>query len=436
MSVYLVGGGLLLSALAALFFSILSFALRDFSKTRLSQSLHRLGRDNQLDRTLDYARDLIFVTATARLFCNIMVLICTLGLFHETRFGLTLQYVLAVGVSGGLTLLISVAIPLAAARYAGETWIALFIGLLHMMRIVMTPVTKISHWIDAGFRHAAGGSQETNPQQIEDEILSVVEEGEKEGIVDVQEREMIESVIQFRDTTAGQIMSARPEMVAIQLPASLVKVKEIVEATGHSRIPVYERTLDQIVGILYARDLLQYLGQPPEKFDLRAVIRPALYVPETKPLRDLLQDFRLQKVHLAIVLDEYGGTTGLVTIEDILEELVGDISDEHEPAEPALLTRLNDQSWDADARVYVDELNRTLGLNLPEDSGYDTLGGFITTTLGRIPMAGTTFEHAGVKYTIREAEPQKINRVRIDLAVQAANDPSAQASEASSSAVA
>jgi magnesium and cobalt transporter len=248
--------------------------------------------------------------------------------------------------------------------------------------------------------------------------LSVVEEGEKEGLVDEHEREMIESVIEFRDTTAGQIMTPRPEMVAIELPSALAEITRTVEETGHSRIPVYERTLDQIIGILYARDLLRYVGRPPEKFDLRSAVRPALYVPESKPLRDLLQDFRLQKVHIAIVLDEYGGTTGLVTIEDILEELVGDISDEHEPAEPALLKRLSDNTWEADARVYIDELNRTIGLTLPEDAGFDTLGGFVTTTLGRIPTTGTSFEHANVKYTVLAAEPQKVNRLRIEIVPQ------------------
>src|SRR5581483_5798662 len=126
-------------------------------------------------------------------------------------------------------------------------------------------------------------------------------------------------------------------------------------------IPVYDGTLDHIVGILYARDLIKYVGEPPELFDIRGPMRPAFYVPETKPVRDLLSDFRLQKVHLAIVLDEYGGTTGLVTIEDIFEQLVGDISDEHEAAEPALLKRINDLSWEADARVPIDEINRVLG---------------------------------------------------------------------------
>jgi CBS domain containing-hemolysin-like protein len=426
MSIYLAGGGVLAAAIVALFFSTISFALRDFSRVKLTHALQKLGKSDRLQPTLDYARDLIFVTSVARLFSNILVLIFTLAMIQDTHFGILWQYVLGIIIAGIVTLLSSVAIPLAAARYAGETLIAFFIEPLHALRIVLMPVTKISHGIDALFRQASG-KPESDSQLLEDEILSVVEEGEKEGIVDVQEREMIESVIQFRDTTAGQIMTPRPEMVAIELPASLEIIKQTIQATGHSRIPVYERTLDHVVGILYARDLLRYIGQgpaTPEQFDLRKVVRPALFVPETKPLRDLLQDFRLQNVHISIVLDEYGGTTGLVTIEDILEELVGDISDEHERSEPAMLHKINDQSWDADARVYIDELNRTLGVSLPEDAGFDTLGGFVTTTLGRIPTTGTTFEHAGVKYTVLGAEPQKVNRVRIDLAMAAVNDPS------------
>jgi len=147
-------------------------------------------------------------------------------------------------------------------------------------------------------------------------------------------------------------------------------------------------------------------------------MRPPFFVPETKPLRDLLKDFRLQKVHIAIVSDEYGGTAGLVTIEDIFEELVGEISDEHEPAEPAMLVRIDDNTSDADARIYIDELNRVLGLNLPEDAGYDTLGGFISTTLGRIPSTGESFEHGSARYTVLDAEPQKVNRVKIELTPQ------------------
>ena len=233
---------------------------------------------------------------------------------------------------------------------------------------------------------------------------------------------MIESVIQLRATTAGQVMTARPEVIALPLDSTLQHVKQTLEESGHSRIPVFDKTLDHVVGILYARDLLKFLGQATLKFDIRSAMRPAYFVPETKPLRDLLHDFRVKKVHLAIVLDEYGGTTGLVTIEDVLEELVGDISDEHEPLEPAMFKRLSEPSAEADARIYIDELNRQMGLNLPEDAGYDTLGGFVTTTLGRIPEAGTEFEYDGAKFTVLDAEPQKVNRVRIDVIPQPAEE--------------
>jgi putative hemolysin len=414
MSVYLAVGGAFTAAALALIFSALSFSLRDFSRARLSAKLEASGKPDQLDWTLDHARDLIFTTSVCRLFANIMVLVFVLRVTYETHYRLGLQYLLAVFVTGVLTLIVSVAVPLAASRYAGEAIIAAFVRPLHWLRIILSPVTAVSNAIDALFARASGPPGDS-VDAINEEILSVVEVGHKEGVVDEQQREMIESVIEFKDTTAGQIMTARPEMVAIRLPATLADVKRTLDETGHSRIPVYEKSIDQIVGILYARDLLQFLGRPTDTVDVRQLLRPAVYVPEIKPLRDLLRDFRLQKVHMAIVSDEYGGTAGLVTIEDVIEELVGDISDEHEKSEPAMLRKVDDQTWEADARVYLDELNSTIGLSLPDDLGYDTLGGFVTTTMGRIPAAGATFVDAGVTYTVLDAEPQRVKRVRVVL---------------------
>jgi CBS domain containing-hemolysin-like protein len=173
-----------------------------------------------------------------------------------------------------------------------------------------------------------------------------------------------------------------------------------------------------VVGILYARDLIKLLGDPASKFNLRPLLRAPLFVPETKLLRDLLRDFTMQKIHIAIVADEYGGTSGLITIEDIFEELVGDISDEHEPEEPAMLKRIDDQTVEADGRLSIEELNRVLGLNLPEEAGYETLGGFVSTTVGRIPESGASFEYEGTRYIVLNAEPQRVNRVRIEMAPQ------------------
>ncbi len=415
-------GGAAVASLGTLYFTTLTYSLRELSRGRLAAYFDRVGDDHWLDATIDKRDDLILVTAVGRLLCNTLLLVTVLLAFNHTGWKLWHQYAAAVIVAGTITLLCSVALPNALARYSGPAIVGQSARALHLLRAILAPVTAVLQAIDGIVKRISGANDDAEPDQIEQEILSAVEEGQKEGIVGDQEREMIESVISFRDTTAGQIMSARPEMVGIELGASLDQVKQMLEESGHSRLPVYKGSLDQIVGILYARDLLKHLGLPADKFDIKGAMRPAFFVPETKPLRDLLNDFRLQKVHLAVVLDEYGGTAGLVTIEDILEELVGDISDEHEPAEPAMIKRIDDQTWEADARVYVDELNRVVGTSLPDDAGYDTLGGFVSTAMGRIPEVGATFDNDNVKYTILDAEPQKVNRVKIEFAMQPAGE--------------
>lgn len=421
MSPLLILVGLLVAAATSLLFSTLTYALRDVSRVRLAEKLERRNLQDRLEPTMRHVGDLIFVTAVGRLFANLFTVLFALGLLDTTSYRPAARYALAAVVAGIIHLFFSVAIPNALAKHAGDAIVAFNVAFLHVLRKALTPLTQVMHLIDDAVKKATGASMATEPADvIQQEILSVVEEGEKEGVVGEEEREMIESVIQFRATTAGQIMTARPEIIALPLNATLNVVKQTLEDSGHSRIPVYDGTLDHVVGMLYARDLLQFLGQASPKFDIRSAIRPAYFVPETKPLRDLLHDFRVKKVHIAMVLDEYGGTSGLVTIEDVLEELVGDISDEHEPLEPAMFKPLSENSAEADARMYIDELNRRMGLNLPEDAGYDTVGGYITTTLGRIPEAGTTFEHDGVRFTILEAEPQKVNRVRIELVRQPA----------------
>lgn len=425
--VWLVAVCLVVAGAGSLLFGLLTYSLRDFSRVKLEALLEKAERSHWLERTLARAADLAFVTAVVRLFCNILLLVGFLRLLAMTDLRLSLQYLVAVLLTGVISAVLSVAIPHAVSRHAAEEVIASSLPLLHGIYAVLSPVVKVVHWIDNMVGRVAG-TEEGAEEAIEQEIMSAVEEGEEQGVVDEQEREMIESVIEFRDTTAGQIMTSRPEVVAIEVGASLAEVKSTLEESGHSRIPVYEKDLDHIVGVLYARDLLKHLGRPPEQFEMRSALRPPIYVPETKTLRDLLREFRHQKVHIAIVLDEYGGTAGLVTIEDIIEELVGEIQDEHEPVEPAMFRRLDDQTFEVDARLRVEELNRLTGLGLPEEAGYETVGGFVSTTVGRIPEAGTEFEQLGARFTILEAEPQRVNRVRVRMLSQPA-DPQAGAEQ-------
>ena len=410
---------LIFAAVGTLVFSTLTYALRDLSRTRLADYLDRHDRSRLLDPTIEHLSELVYVTAVGRLLANTLIALSSVWIFQKLiPRGMVVRDVGIFCTAAVVTLVFSVAFPQALTKYAGDSLVGAFIRPLHVMRIAFMPINWVMHLADRFVRNAAGASavpeREQIEQQIEEDILSAIEEGEEHGVVDEQEREMIESVIEFHDSTAGQIMTARTDIVALDLKSNLQQVRQTIEASGHSRIPVHEGSLDQVIGILYARDLLKYLGQPPDKFDIRSAMRPAMFVPETTRLVDLLREFRHRKIHLAIVLDEYGGTTGLVTLEDILKELVGPISDEHEPLPPTHFKRVGERTVEADARIDVEELNRLTGLNLPEDAGYATLGGFVLATLGRIPEPGTMFEHEGAKYTILEAEPQRVRRVRIE----------------------
>jgi magnesium and cobalt transporter len=420
-----------LLAVMSLLLSTLTYAFREYSRARLAEALGLRKRSDLLEPLTERAGELAFLAASLRLLVNLMVLIAVLHLSRPWVENEWAWYGTALSITACVSVIFAVTVPHALALHAGESFMASFAPLLLKAHTIGRPFTKLLHAADSLVRRAtqpAGG--ETTGQlesQIEAEILSVIEEGEKEGIVAEDEKEMIESVIEFADTTAGQVMTARPDIISLPVTATLEQIRSLIEQSGHSRIPIFENTLDQIVGVIYARDLIKFVGQPADNFDLRASMRKPLFIPETKLLRDLLQEFRLQKVHIAIVFDEYGGTAGLVTIEDVLEELVGDISDEHEPKEPPLYEKTDEHSAVADARMSVYDLNRVMGLSLPEDAGYDTLGGFVSTTMGRIPRAGESLEYARTRFTVIAAEPHRVGRVKIELLDAASAAPTTAA---------
>jgi putative hemolysin len=414
----------------SLLFSTLTYALRDYSRPRLSDYLERHKKLKWADLTFDRTGDLIFTTAIGRMIANLSILIFVLHILVNLNWSPWPRYGMALLITGVISLFGSVAIPHSLARHAAEAIIGFFVKFLHAWRWLLLPATRVMHAIDEVVVTATNATSNVDPEtkkeeEVDQEILSVVEAGEKEGVVDEQEREMIESVIEFRNRSVAEIMTPRPAITAIEINATMDVVKQMLEESGHSRLPVYEGTIDHVAGILYARDLLKFIGASDEPFKIRGLLRPPLYVPVTKPLRDLLSDFRLQKIHIAIVNDEYGGTAGLVTIEDVLEELVGEISDEHEAAEPAMLKRLGDTTAEADARIRLEEFNRMMGLHLPEDAGYETLGGYISTMTGRIPEKGCVVTANGARFTILDAEPQRVNRVRIELLPQTVAETSA-----------
>jgi CBS domain containing-hemolysin-like protein len=245
----------------------------------------------------------------------------------------------------------------------------------------------------------------------EEEIHELIEAGEEEGIVDEQEREMISAILELDNTVVREIMVPRTSMAAISVEASVRETIDAIIACGHSRIPVYDGTLDNIIGLLYAKDLLKSWGMEDSGIHLRDLVRQPFFTPETKTLELLLQEFKKKKVHLAIVVDEYGGTSGLVTIEDLLEQIVGDIQDEYD-MEEELYTRNPDGSLTTDARLPIEELEEQFQLEIERDK-FDTVGGLVVHLADGIPTAGTVITGEGLAIEILDADPRKVKRVRI-----------------------
>jgi len=244
------------------------------------------------------------------------------------------------------------------------------------------------------------------------EVHDFIEASEEEGLVNEEESEMLRSIFALGTTVVREIMVPRTEMACVEVDAPMQNLLETIITCGHSRIPVYEQTIDNIIGLIYAKDLLKHWGTPQDLLQIRSIMRPPFFIPETKDLEQLLQEFKRKRVHLAIVIDEYGGTSGLVTIEDLLEEIVGDIQDEYD-TEEALFTVNDDGSITADARMPVEELEECFSISIERDK-FDSIGGLIFHLTGKIPATGDIVEGGGLRLAILDADERKIKKIRIE----------------------
>jgi putative hemolysin len=247
-----------------------------------------------------------------------------------------------------------------------------------------------------------------------EELKLIVERGGEEGVLEAEEEQMIHAVIELGDRRLHEVMVPRPDIVALPASATIDEAVEVIVREGHSRIPVYEESIDEIVGILYAKDLLPILKNGAERPPLRSLLRTPVFVPESMPIDDLLHELQRRKVHLAIVLDEYGGTAGLVTIEDLLEEIVGEIQDEYDVEEP-LVVRLSPDEARMDGRVSIEELEETfeVELDLDDREEYDTLGGLIFHRLGELPEPGDRVTVGPLTMTVESTDGRRVGKVLV-----------------------
>lgn len=306
--------------------------------------------------------------------------------------------------------------PWVLARVRTESWILRLLRTMDRVHRISAPFRAVFQAVVRGGVTLLGGKlEEPSVDTLEEEILSVAEEGEREGLIDSRDIDMIGSIITFGEKQVSEILTPRTLMVALDANDDFqVNLKRAIEC-GHSRIPVIHNSKDNIVGILYVKDLLNYWNEG-EEVDLLKIVRDPHYVGPQEKIDDLLQRFKSQRFHMAIVQDTHGGTAGLVTIEDILEEIVGDITDEHEPVELSPVRHLTPNMIDVDARLHVDDLNEQLGIELPEDDSYETIGGFVFSQMGRIPNIGEVYSFdSGVRMRVTAADDRQIRRVTIEL---------------------
>lgn len=258
-----------------------------------------------------------------------------------------------------------------------------------------------------GFRGAPDTTEE-----LEHEIQELLEEGEEQGLISVHEERLINSIFDFRETIASEIMTPSAKMVCADLKTSVPELIRLINDEGYTRIPIYQGTPDQIVGILHAKDLLRICALDDDtEVDLKEFLNPATFIPESKPITELLREFQSKKIHLAIVVDEFGGVRGLVTFEDVIEEIVGEIDDEHDVEESELRV-VDERTVIVDAKIDIEEVEAHFRLSLPEGP-YESVGGFIIHRLGKVPQPGVVVQESGLSFKVLGADQRRIKSVRI-----------------------
>ena len=433
----------LVCALVLMFVAALRSAVRDFSLRKLESLAKQNGGMGPLEPIVEHDDAIAVSLGVWRsLLVGLMYLFSVLTVvLRRDEMGIVFESVTSivlacVGATVGL-LVFGTVLATAVSNHAGERLIYRFawlIKLLHALALPLRPLVAVDEMV----KRLAGAHTFTEKDEVEDEVIAAAMEGERGGALGETEREMIENVVELGGTTTEEIMTPRTEIDGIEMTDDASAVARFIVDVGHSRIPVYTDDLDHIEGIVYAKDLLPLVGREGNGFALRDHLREAFFVHERKPVHELLVEMRAKKVHLAIVLDEYGGTTGLVTLEDVMEEIVGEIQDEYETEEddpPAIEVDEQARCAVMDARAMVDDANDAMeasGVEREDSDDYETVGGYALALFGHFPVVGekATSEDGGLELEVLEAEPTRIHRVRVEAVSAEAEEVEIQESGA------
>jgi CBS domain containing-hemolysin-like protein len=299
-----------------------------------------------------------------------------------------------------------------------ETW-ALRLGpLVAFLEVALSPFVRLM--LKLGGEVSANQNGPLHPLVTEEEIMTLVDAGEEGGSIEQDEKDMIYSIFRLDDTLAREVMIPRIDIQALEESTSIPDATEMMLKTGYSRAPIFRESIDNVIGLIYVKDLLEAWSAGNYDRSIGEIKREAFFVPEAKKVDDLLEEMQDSRFHLAIVVDEYGGTAGLVTIEDIVEEIVGEIRDEYDFAEEASYQQVEDGEYIFSGGIDLDDVNQIADADLPTDAG-ETLGGFIYSKLGRVPSPGDHLESGGLEFVVDQVVRRRIRRVRVKRAAPASD---------------
>ncbi|MHC5039166.1 MAG: hemolysin family protein [Planctomycetota bacterium] len=401
------------SFLASVVLSVTEGALSDFSWTKLEALAEAKKVSGKIGHYLKREDDLALAASTLKVAMNVLFVLVAVHLSLEYA-SVAGTYIIGLSAMAGIILIANVPAFLVGRRLAEPTLIKT-LPILNGIRFFLQPALWASRFGGEIMARIFGSPNvETQAESIHDEILSAAVEGRREGVIREEEHDMIEGIIRFRERQISNVMTPRTEMVSIAFDTPVVEAGKFALSKGFSRIPVYRDTRDNIVGVLHVRDLLGFWdSESQEPPSLEELVREAHYTPETKKVAELFEELRARKVHMAVVLDEYGGTAGLITIEDILEEIVGEIEDEYDVELKTPFRRLDERTAVVDGRLRIDELNEKFQVEIPEDNGYDTVGGYLCSAFGRVPKSGEIHNLDHVEFTVMDADQRKVHQVQV-----------------------
>jgi len=361
-----------------------------------------------------YLSTVLFTNTLALIVASTATTLITDSLFIEWGIPSAWHLWLALLVSFILSVILLIAAEVTpktlAIRYAERVALAAA-GPVDRLATALGPVLWAVTFVS---RALTGGRAARAPYLTEQELLTLLHVSEEQGVIEEQEHQMIHGIIEIGDKTVREIMVPRTDIIAVEKKASLKEIVRVFKEHRHTRLPVFDGDIDHVVGLMHTKDLLLYFTlSTSQEFDIEKLLRPIKFIPEQKKVDELLHEMRTEKVHMMIVLDEYGGTAGLVSLEDVIEEIVGEIRDEYDSAEEEQLVVLNEHEARVDARFPLEELNSRLGLAIEESGDYDSVGGYVHAQLGKIASAGDSFKGGRATWTVEKVKGRRIEWVKL-----------------------